>query len=110
MPRAEYILGLQGVELAEEDQLEDVELIEEIMALREQMEDASADQLSEIADRNRGMQATGSPKLTLTLFAEQMNEVCKMIEKYVGEQNWEEVKKATVRLKYLEGIHRAAKD
>lgn len=39
-----------------------------------------------------------------------MEEACKIIEKYVGEENWEEAKKATVRLKYLEGIQRAVKD
>lgn len=110
MPRAEYILGLHGLELAEDDQLEDMELIGEIMEIREEMEGASPDQLSDIADRNKGARPTQSHRLILIFNAEQMKEVCKIIEKYVGEENWEEAKKATVRLKYLEGIQRAAKD
>lgn len=55
MPRAEYILGLNGIELAEEDQLEDMELISEIMEVREELEDATSEQVAEIADRNQGM-------------------------------------------------------
>ena len=45
-----------------------MELIEEIMELREHMEDATLNQLTEIADRNRGKRTAGNQKPTLMLF------------------------------------------
>lgn len=37
-------------------------------------------------------------------------ETCKDLEKFIGEEDWEKVKKATIRLKYLDGIKRAANE
>lgn len=54
LSRAEYILKSHGIEIAEEDQLEDFELISEIMDVREQLEDATSTKVGKIADVNYG--------------------------------------------------------
>lgn len=54
LPRAEYILKLNGIKIAEEDQLEDLELISEIMEVREELENATPSKIQRIADENRG--------------------------------------------------------
>lgn len=54
LPRAEYILKLQGIEIAEEDQLEDLELISEILEVRERLETASPNERQQILDENHG--------------------------------------------------------
>ncbi|KIM85210.1 hypothetical protein PILCRDRAFT_817209 [Piloderma croceum F 1598] len=94
LPRAEYILKLQGIEIAEEDQLEDLEFISEIMQVREELENATPSEVPKIADKNH----------------DEILKMCKDIEKFVGERDWEKAKAATIRLKYLDGIKRAANE
>lgn len=54
LSRAEYILKLNDIKIAEEDQLDDFELISEIMEIREQLENATPRHVKRIADENRG--------------------------------------------------------
>jgi molecular chaperone HscB len=54
LPRAEYILKLHNIEIAEEDQLEDLELISEILEVREDLENATSSKIQKIADKNHG--------------------------------------------------------
>jgi molecular chaperone HscB len=54
LPRAEYILRLHGIEIAEEDQLEDFELISEILGVREDLEKAEPSEVQKVADENYG--------------------------------------------------------
>lgn len=54
LPRAEYILKLNGIKIAEEDQLEDFELISEILEVREELETAAPSRILQIADENYG--------------------------------------------------------
>ena len=54
LPRAEYILKLHGIEIAEADQLEDLDLISEILEVREELENATASKVKEITDNNHG--------------------------------------------------------
>jgi molecular chaperone HscB len=42
--------------------------------------------------------------------SDQILKTCEDIEKFVEEKDWEKVKKATIRLKYLDGIQRAASE
>ncbi|KAF7985391.1 hypothetical protein HWV62_6649 [Athelia sp. TMB] len=92
LPRAEYILSQHGIEIAEADQLEDFDLISEIMEVREQLEDATTEEIEAIAEKNRG----------------EIKKTCAEIESSIGEQDWQAAKSATIRLKYLEGIKTAA--
>jgi molecular chaperone HscB len=54
LSRAEYILKLHGIEIAEEDQLEDLELISEILEVREELENATLSKVQKIVDKNYG--------------------------------------------------------
>ncbi|EPQ60644.1 Co-chaperone Hsc20 [Gloeophyllum trabeum ATCC 11539] len=91
--RTQYLLKLKGHETSESDQLDDPELIMEVMEEREQLEEATEqDQVDEIKARN----------------LDKIKELVGEIEQLVGVEDWEEVKKAAVRLKYLQGIHDAA--
>jgi hypothetical protein len=54
LPRAEYILKLHGIEITEEDQLDDPGLIWEIMEIREELENADPIKVRNIAEANRG--------------------------------------------------------
>lgn len=54
LPRAEYILKLHDIEIAEEDQLEDFELISEILEVREELENATPSKVQQILDKNHG--------------------------------------------------------
>jgi molecular chaperone HscB len=56
--RAEYILKLHGIEIAEEDQLEDSELISEILEVREELENASSSKVQKIVEKNHGAYQT----------------------------------------------------
>jgi len=56
LPRAEYILKLNGIEIAEEDQLDDFELISEILEIREELENATPRKAKRMAEENRGAQ------------------------------------------------------
>ncbi|KZT30574.1 Co-chaperone Hsc20 [Neolentinus lepideus HHB14362 ss-1] len=91
--RIQYILKLEGYETSESDQLDDPELIMEVMEEREQLEEASEqEQVEEIKSRNQG----------------KINNTTTEIEHLVGSRNWDEARKAAIRLKYLQGIHDAA--
>ncbi|KZP31342.1 Co-chaperone Hsc20 [Athelia psychrophila] len=92
LPRAEYILAQHGIEIAEADQLGDLELIAEIMEVREQLEDAAPAEVEAIADANR----------------DEIKKTCAEIEARIGAEDWLAAKTATIRLKYLEGIKKAA--
>ncbi|KAJ7634308.1 hypothetical protein DFH06DRAFT_1221655 [Mycena polygramma] len=90
--RAEYILEQHGLPISENDQLDDLEFISEIMQARESIDEATdADELAHIVDDN-------AAKIAETVAA---------IERAVGLEEWQTVKEAAVRLKYLEGIGEA---
>ncbi|EIN13742.1 Co-chaperone Hsc20 [Punctularia strigosozonata HHB-11173 SS5] len=92
--RAEYILKQNGVEMGEEEQLDDPELIMEVMEAREALEEAeNEDQVEKIRRQNR----------------ERMIETRHELERLIGEKQWEEAKEATIRLRYLRGIDEAAR-
>ncbi|KAG1749988.1 uncharacterized protein EDB91DRAFT_1110744 [Suillus paluster] len=91
--RIEYILQRNGFQTEEVDPLEDLELISEIMEVREEIEAGGI-------ERIRALEVDNDNK---------MSEVLSIINRSVAENNWEETKAAAVRLKYLNGIADAIK-
>ncbi|KAG0708858.1 hypothetical protein DFH29DRAFT_889360 [Suillus ampliporus] len=91
--RIEYILQRNGFETEEADPLEDLELISEIMEVREEIETGGIERICTLEEDNDN----------------KMCEVLSTINRSVAEKNWEETKAAAVRLKYLNGIADAIK-
>ncbi|KAI0756981.1 Co-chaperone Hsc20 [Daedaleopsis nitida] len=91
--RAEYILAQEGLAGEETDKLDDMELLMEVMEAREGLANAqSADEVGEIRAENDA----------------RIQETIQEIEESVGAKNWEKLRIAAVRLKYLQGIESAA--
>lgn len=94
LPRAEYLLECHQHPISEGDQVDNMEFMSEIMQTRETIEEAvDKDVIESLIDENRA----------------KMQETVKELEALVGQEQWERVKEAAVRLRYLEGIDRAAK-
>lgn len=91
--RIEYILQRNGLMTEEADPLEDLELISEVMEVREEIEAGDIDQIRTIQEDND----------------KKISEVVSSVTKAVADKNWEETKVAAVRLKYLIGIADAVK-
>ncbi|KIJ68454.1 hypothetical protein HYDPIDRAFT_106650 [Hydnomerulius pinastri MD-312] len=96
LPRIEYILGCNGVETGEVDQLDDMELISEVMEAREEIDNVQSGN----ADRLHALRDENDVKIL---------EVTRAIEELVAREDWKEAKTAAVRLKYLQGIEDAIK-
>ncbi|KAF8168094.1 hypothetical protein B0H34DRAFT_645051 [Crassisporium funariophilum] len=96
LPRAEYILERNGIHMSESDQIEDLEFMSEIMEAREIIDDATPQDRSQVEqlvqDNQKSIEST-------------VEELGSLIEK----QEWPKVKSVAIRLRYLEGIDRAAK-
>ncbi|KAF9453819.1 Co-chaperone Hsc20 [Macrolepiota fuliginosa MF-IS2] len=94
LARAEYILSRNELPISEHDQVDDATFMMEIMEARELIEDAEeAGELVDLLEDNDG----------------KINETVHQLEKLVGQKDWTGVKAAAIRLRYLEGIARAAK-
>ncbi|KAG2154844.1 hypothetical protein DEU56DRAFT_770742 [Suillus clintonianus] len=91
--RIEYILQRNGFKTEEADPLEDLELISEIMEVREEIETGDIERIRTLEEDNDN----------------KIREVLNTVTKSVSEKNWEETKAAAVRLKYLNGIADAIK-
>lgn len=92
--RIEYILERNGVAMEEEDQLDDIELIDEIMGVREEIDNVQPGN----SVRLHGLRDQNNAKIS---------QLVKMIEGLVAGGNWREAKSGAVRLKYLDGIEQA---
>ncbi|PIL31956.1 hypothetical protein GSI_06660 [Ganoderma sinense ZZ0214-1] len=91
--RAEYILARSGFGGEETDKLEDMDLLMEVMEAREGLANAeSEEEVARIQSENQG-------KIEGTL---------REIERLVGSKDWESLRVAAVKLKYLQGIDSAA--
>ncbi|KAL9716249.1 molecular chaperone [Leucoagaricus gongylophorus] len=94
LARAEYILGQNDMHVSELDQITDTAFMMEIMDSREAIDDAEdSSEVINLMEEND----------------EKLNETVHQIEKLVGQKDWVGVKTAAIRLRYLEGIARAAK-
>ncbi|KAG2044853.1 hypothetical protein BDR03DRAFT_1004074 [Suillus americanus] len=91
--RIEYILQRNGLMTAEADPLDDLELISEIMEVREEIEAGDVERIRSLEEDNDN----------------KIRQVVSTVTKSVAEKNWEETKVAAVRLKYLNGIADAIK-
>lgn len=109
--RVEYILQRNGFNTEETDQLEDLEFISEIMEVREDIETGNVDHIRALENDNDSELRISRTLRTLTTFLiiDKIREVHRIIEISVAEKNWEEVKAAAVRLKYLHGVSDAIK-
>ncbi|KAH7911205.1 hypothetical protein BJ138DRAFT_1126231 [Hygrophoropsis aurantiaca] len=96
LSRVEYILQRQGIETGEADQLEDLDLISEIMEVREEIDNIQADYIG----RLHSLESENNIKIHNTL---------KIIEDLVAKREWDGVRTAAIRLKYLQGITNAIK-
>ncbi|KAH7880743.1 uncharacterized protein C8R40DRAFT_1081689, partial [Lentinula edodes] len=93
MQRIEYILSANGNPMEETDKLEDNEFLMDIMTAREEIE--MADTREEAEPVIRENQAL-------------IDDTVSEIESLVEQQRWPEAKQAGIRLKYLDGIRKAA--
>ncbi|KAG6851056.1 hypothetical protein H0H93_002948 [Arthromyces matolae] len=94
LSRAEYILERHHLPVSETEQVNDVEFMGKIMEARETIEDATEKREVE---------------LLIEQNADDIKGTVKELEMLIGSGQWEEAKSAAVRLRYLEGIERAAK-
>lgn len=111
LARAEYILSRNNLPVSEEDQANDTAFMMEIMEARELIDDAEeASEVINLMEENDGELGSSSAFLKTDQRAvEKINETVHQLEKLVGQKDWVSVKAAAIRLRYLEGIARAAK-
>lgn len=94
LARAEYILERNQLPVSENDKVDDIAFMTDIMEAREVIEDSrSLDEIEDIIDKNN----------------QSISETIKELEAFVLGKDWDAVKASAVRLRYLEGIQRAAK-
>ena len=114
LSRAEYLLECHHLPISEADQLDDIDFISRIMHVREEIEEAvSLNEVQPLIDENRGsclifLVCTFVKLWAKRVLAEMQNTVDEL-EALVGQEKWEGVKVAAVRLRYLEGIDKAAR-
>jgi len=110
--RIEYILQRNGFNTEETDQLEDLEFISEIMEVREEIETGNVERIRALEEDNDSelhISQALRRLITFFLITDKIRGVHGIIEESVARKNWEEVKAAAVRLKYLHGIADAIK-
>ncbi|EAU92996.2 hypothetical protein CC1G_06716 [Coprinopsis cinerea okayama7 len=94
LSRIEYILEQHRLPLSETEKVQDPEFMMEIMEAREAIDEAEdRAQVEAIFEENTGRVA----------------ETIKELEKLVEEEDWPAAKLGAIRLRYLQGIQRAAK-
>ncbi|KAF8745576.1 hypothetical protein AX14_006897 [Amanita brunnescens Koide BX004] len=94
LSRAEYILELNQLPMSESDQVNDTTFMSHVMDARETIEEGEDEsEIVALAEKND----------------ERINDTVAEIERLVGERDWARVKEVAIRLRYLEGIHRAVK-
>ncbi|KAG2186946.1 hypothetical protein INT44_003174 [Umbelopsis vinacea] len=95
LARAQYMLALNGVEVAESESLEDPELLMEVMEIREQMEEAETEEdIKKLKQENIDKIAHTAEQLT----------------KSFKSNNMDEAKELTIQMQYWDNIRRAIVD
>jgi molecular chaperone HscB len=95
MPRIEYILSQNEHPMEETDKLQDNEFLMSIMMAREEIEMAETREETEaVIQENQAM------------IEQTISEIGSLVE----QKRWPEAKQAGIRLKYLDGIRKAAVD
>ena len=95
LERAEYCLGLKGVEIAESESLEDPELLMEVMEVREQVEDANTQrEIDQIRQENKQSMSETMQRLRLSLEKDDLVDA----------------KAMTVKLRYLSNVDNVCRE
>jgi molecular chaperone HscB len=97
--------------MSESDQAEDMAFMAEIMEAREAIDDATSENVyavEEILESNEGMSSIIPIEEDLRFEIENIKATIEQIRRLAETQQWTEMKGATIRLRYLEGIKRAA--
>ena len=101
MERIGYVLGRNGKEVGEAEQMEDMGLIVEVMEAREAIERSAGEELGQLTAANDGKWQAVVSSRAETMFAGKMEGALGMIEDAVGREDWASAKRWAVRLKYL---------
>ena len=112
LPRAEYILEKNGLQTNETDQVEDMEFMANIMDAREVIDDATPENKAEVEaliESNQRMFLLRLPSVIFISFSENITRTIGQLTSLIEKREWSLVKSATIRLRYLQGIDRAAK-
>lgn len=92
LSRAEYILELNQLPMSESDQVNNMAFMSRVMEAREIIEESEdKSEIMALAEENNA----------------RIKETVGEIGRLVGKRDWVGVKEAAIRLRYLEGIHRA---
>ncbi|KAI8581565.1 hypothetical protein K450DRAFT_231935 [Umbelopsis ramanniana AG] len=95
LARAQYMLALNGVEVAESESLEDPELLMEVMEIREQMEEAETEEdIKKLKQEN----------------IDKIEQTAEQLIKSFKSNNMEEAKELTIQMQYWDNIRRAIVD
>lgn len=108
LSRAEYILELNQLPMSESDQVNDMAFMSHVMDARETIEEGEDDrEICILAEENDGMCSEKSVVTKSDINTERIKDTVAEIERLVAERDWVRMKEAAIRLRYLEGIHRA---
>ncbi|KAL0581611.1 molecular chaperone [Marasmius crinis-equi] len=95
LSRIEYLLRTNFQPLEETDKVEDLEFLGEIMMAREEIQDAeTAEDVEPVLEQNQ----------------ERIGQTLKEISRLVEASEWAKAKECAIKLRYLEGIRKAAKE
>ncbi|KIM25077.1 hypothetical protein M408DRAFT_331386 [Serendipita vermifera MAFF 305830] len=90
--RGEYILSQHGVDILEADNMdEEQDLMLQVMEAREELEEAEGEEVKELLEVNR----------------ERIEKATMELENAIAYEDWEEAKRAVIRLRYWESFQRA---
>ncbi|KAI3622459.1 hypothetical protein WG66_015320 [Moniliophthora roreri] len=112
LSRIEYILDLNGIPMSETDKVEDMEFLGDIMTAREEIQTAeSRDEVAHVIQENQGEELIlrfldNIKPGTTDKIEETMEEIGQLVEN----KEWQKAKEAAIRLRYLDGIRRAARE
>lgn len=88
-------LAQQGVEISEDESLADMELLGEVMEIREALEDADTqEQVDALRQSNQ----------------DEIQRAVSSMQSLFEQQDWDAAKQGTIRLRYLMNVDTACKD
>ncbi|KAG7099211.1 hypothetical protein E1B28_001078 [Marasmius oreades] len=95
LSRIEYLLAANSCGLDETDKVDDLEFLDDIMTAREKIHNTEAKEDLEVVTQQNEERIDGT-----------LREISRLVEA----QAWEEAKEAAIRLRYLDGIRKAAQE
>lgn len=120
LKRAEYLLSIRGVNMQETDKLDGedadhAEFIMEVMDARSELEDAQTeDEIKGVRESNRSTSAMIFLECAIDyssrLVSVRVNDEVQILQEAFAKGDTESALKATIRLRYWEGLETAAKE